>query len=415
MDVTRPKSGTNRKRTIIAVAAVAIIGSITAALATLSPALPSVSKDSIWLDQVRTAELTREVVGSGTLVPAVTRWVAASTTGRVERVLVQPGARVAADDIIVVLSDPGQTQSTDQALWDLRAAESEYEATRAQLEAERLALEADLAALRAEAEAAELRARADEELARQGLLADVSRRVSRGMADQLSARVILEQQRIVSLTSSRASRLAAQRALIEQRRALATLQQQQFEALEVRAGVAGVVQQVDVQPGQQLAPGTNIARVVQPDELRAEIRIAETQARDLQLGQPAIVDTRNAIVQARVARIDPAASGGTVLVDLELTGDLPRGARPDLNVDARIRLQDVGRVLQIRRPVGAEEMSEGTIFRLSADGTTADRVPVRFGQASVDSIQIIEGLREGDRVILSDTREFADHDQIRIR
>jgi HlyD family secretion protein len=416
MDIAR-QSPSRKKATHYAVAAIAAVVVIltTVGLSRLKPAAPTVERSGAVIDVVKRGPMLREVRGAGTLVPEDVRWISATTDARVERVLVQAGSEVRADTVILELSDPQQQQSARDAEWQLRAAEAEYESTRAQLDNERLDRESAIARLQAEREQATLRAAADAELERQGLVAHITRRVSQTTADELTRRVELEQTRLRVSKSGESARLAVQRAQVEQRRAMLELQQERTRSLQVRAGIDGVLQQVSVQAGQRLATGTNIARVARADKLKAQIRVAETQAKDVRIGQPAVIDTRNGIVNARVSRIDPAVSDGTVVVDLAIDGPLPAGARPDLSIDGTIELERIPEALFIGRPVNAQEGRGATLFRLTGNGGTAERVKVEFGRLSATSIEIRGGLREGDQVLISDTSAYEKYPRIRLR
>ncbi|HWW60527.1 MAG TPA: efflux RND transporter periplasmic adaptor subunit, partial [Thermoanaerobaculia bacterium] len=363
MDIVRnPNQRNVRRGAIYAVLAIIAIIITTVVFARLKPAAPPVERQSLVIETVERGPLTRAVRGSGVLTPETVRWIAAATEGRVERVLVQPGTKVTADSVIVELSDPQQQQSTRDAEWQLRAADAAYEAARAELESERLDREAAIAHLRAEAEQAQLRAKADAELAAAGLAASITKQLSASNAAALAQRVRLDEQRMSILANSQRARLAALRAEVEQRRAMLDLQTQRSASLQVRAGIDGVLQQVAVQAGQRVNAGTTLARVARPDRLKAEVRVAETQAKDLVIGQIAQIDTRNGVVDARVARIDPAVSNGTVLIDLAIDGALPAGARPDLGVDATIELERLADVVFVARPVRAQENSAGSVF-----------------------------------------------------
>ena len=351
--------------------------------------------------------------GSGVLVPENVRWIAAVTDGRVERVVLQPGTVVHADSVIMELSDPQQQQAGRDAEWQLRAAEAAYQAAQAELESNRLDQQSSTARLRAEAQQARLRAKADAELAAAGLAANITKQLSESTANSLDERVRFEEQRLATLASSQRARLAALQAEVEQRRAMFELQMQRIESLQVRAGIDGVLQAVSVQAGQRVNPGTTLARVAEPSRLKAEIRVAETQAKDLVAGQTAMLDTRNGVVAGRVSRIDPAASNGTVLVDVSFGGALPAGARPDLSVDATIELEKLDNVLHVARPVRAQENAAGTVFKVSGDKAT--RMKVTFGLASATDIEIRGGLQEGDRVIVSDDSTFDKYDTIKIQ
>jgi HlyD family secretion protein len=414
MDVTRttdPKKKITRRAITIGAIILALVVT-TVAFARLEPAAPAVSQASIVIETVTSGPLTRAIRGSGVLVPENIRWIAASTDARVERVLVQPGTAVTADTVLIELSDPQQQQAARDAEWQLRAAEAAYQAAKAELEAERLDRESGAQRLRAEHEQARLRAKADEDLEKAGLAAKITRQLSESAASELGRRVQFEEQRLATLGTSQVARLAALQAQVEQRRAMNDLAHQRIESLSVRAGIDGVLQQVAVQAGQRVNSGTTLARVAQPDRLKAEVRVAETQAKDLAVGQVAQIDTRNGVVAGRVARIDPAATGGTVLVDVAIDGALPAGSRPDLTVDATIELERIPNATFVARPVRAQESSAGTVFRVTGDRAT--RVDVQYGRASATAIEIIRGLKAGDRVIVSDDSAFGKHDKIRI-
>ena len=385
----------------------------TYAFARLKPAAPPADRNTLVIETVARGPLTRAVRGSGVLTPENVRWIAAATDGRVERVVAQPGTRVTADTVIIELSDPQEQQSALDAEWQLRAAEAAYAAAQAELESDRLDREAAAAQLRTEAQQARLRAKADAELANAGLAAPITRQLSESAAASLEQRVAFEEKRLGILKSSQRARLATLQAEVEQRRARVDLQRQRIASLQVRAGIDGVLQQVAVQAGQRVNPGTTLARVAQPDRLKAEIRVPETQAKDLVAGQRAQIDTRNGVVAARVARIDPAASNGTVLVDLAIDGALPAGARPDLSVDATIELEHLPNVVFVARPVRAQENASGSVFRV--DGDQAERVNVQFGRASASAIEIRSGLAPGDHVIVSDDSAYDKFNEIEIK
>lgn len=394
-------------------AVIAAVVGATVAFARLDPAAPAVERASLVIATVESGPFTRAIRASGTLVPENIRWIAAATDARVERLLVQPGMAVTADTVILELSDPQQQQSASDASWQVRAAEAAYEAGRAELESERLDREAAAARLRAEYEQARLRAKADSELAKAGLAAPITQQLSQSAAEELARRVSIEERRVKSFESSQRARLAGLQAQVEQARALHGLRREQTASLHVRAGIDGVLQQVTVQAGQRVTIGTNLARVAEPSRLKAEVRVAEVQAKDVSIGQRATIDTRNGIVEARVARIDPAVTNGTVVVDLTMTGELPPGMRPDLTIDATIELDRIPRTLFVARPVNAQEGANGSLFRTR--GNEADRVSVVFGRASAEAIEIRSGLRAGDQVIVSDTTSYEGHDRLEIK
>ncbi len=414
MDIQRTPTNKKNLRRAMAIGAIVVALIVaTVAFARLEPAAPEVDRGSVIIDEVKRGPFTRAIRATGTLVPENIRWIAAATDARVERIVVQPGSQVTADTVIIELSDPQSQQSASDASWQLRAAEAAYEAARAQLDNERLDREAAAARLRAEYEQARLRAAADEDLEKAGLAAAITRKLSQSAADELARRVQIEERRVATTATSQRARLATLQAQVEQARALNNLRQQQTASLQVRAGIDGVLQQVSVQAGQRVNAGTNLARVAEPTRLKAEVRVAEVQAKDVSVGQSAIIDTRNGVVKARVARVDPAVSNGTVAVDLTIVDPLPQGARPDLTVDATIELDRAGEALFVARPVSAQEMSNGSLFRISDN--EARRVRVEFGRASAEAIEVRGGLKAGDRVIVSDTSNYERFDRIELK
>ena len=416
MDIERPDLARKKKVRRIQLGAVGVVllALVTLGISQIKPAAPTVEASTVWMDTVKRGPMLRSVRGTGTLVPEVIRWIPAATDGRVERLVLDPGAAVEAQSILLEMSDPNQVQRTLTAGFELRGAEAEYLNLEARLESERLTQEANAARLKAEYEQARLRADADEELARQQLLPEITRKVSQGTANELANRYAIEQRRVATTTRSANAQLAAARANLEQLRAMARLQQSQLASLQVRAGINGVLQQISVEVGQSVVPGTILAKVVDPTRLKAQIRVAETQARDIQRGQAATIDTRNGVVKGRVIRVDPAAQNGTVAVDVAFDEPLPRGARPDLTVDGTIELERLNDVLFVSRPVSAQELSAGSHFRLNEKGDEAVRVKVNFGRGSVSAIEIQSGLKEGDRVILSDMSAWDEADRIRL-
>ncbi|HEX7707097.1 MAG TPA: HlyD family efflux transporter periplasmic adaptor subunit [Thermoanaerobaculia bacterium] len=414
MDIPRAVTGTKNRRRILAIGSVVLVLVVaTVAFARLKPAAPGVSSASIVIDSVERGAFTRAIRATGVLVPESIRWIPAATDATVERVLVQPGTSVTADTVIIELSDPRQTQTAREAEWELRAAEAAYEAAKAELESYRLELEAAAARLRAELSQARLRAAADADLEKAGLVAKITRQISQSAADELARQVDFEEQRLTSLAASQRARLAGLDAEREQRRSMLALARHQADSLFVRAGIDGVLQQVTVQSGQRVTTGTNLARVAEPSRLKAEVRVAEVQAKDVAIGQQAMIDTRNGVVKAQVTRVDPAVSGGTVLVDLAILDPLPAGARPDLTVDATIELQRMADAIFVARPVSVQESTRGTLFKVS--GSEAHRTPVEFGRASAEAIEIRSGLQPGDRVIVSDTSAWERFDRLEIK
>jgi HlyD family secretion protein len=400
---------------VIGAAVFLVVALVTLAVGRLEPAAPTVERSTVWIGTVERGPMLRQVRGNGTLVPKEKRWVPAQTSGRVERLLVDPGAQVGSDDVLLELSNPEVERAALDAASALRRAEAELESLRADLVAQELDRRAATAAVQAEHTQAELRAQADRELARQGLVSSINLRISESVAGALATRLEIEEERLSSARRANAARLAAKEAEVDQQRSLAQLRREQLESLRVRAGLAGVVQVVAVEVGQQVAPGTSLARVAEPSQLEAEVRVPAVQARDVQVGQKAVVDTRNGMVDGRVARIDPSVREGTVTVEIELVGPLPRGARPDLNVDGTIEIERLDDVLYVGRPAFGEEGGSIGLFRILADDEHAVRATVRLGRCSVNTVEVVEGLDVGDRVILSDTSRWDDHDRIRLK
>jgi HlyD family secretion protein len=413
MDIARPQLHNKKRRRIFyAVAGAFVVGIVTLGISRLTPAAAVVDRSLIVVETVTRGPMVRRVHGTGSLVPIDVNWIAATTDARVTRIITQAGTEVRRDTLIVELSDPAQAQRTLDARYALQAAEADLISLRNRLRSEELNDRAAAARLKAEYDQARLRANADEEMAQKGVLPDLTRRVSRNAADELQNRYALDSQRLGINAVTARSEIAAQEAKVDQVRAQSRLQQQQLDSLHVRAGIDGVLQQVNVEVGQRVAPGTTLAKVVQPSRLKAQLRIAETQARDIVLGQNATIDTRNGVVQGHVIRIDPASQNATVTVDVGLDGALPRGARPDLTVDGTIELERLTNVLQVARPGRAQEQSSGTVFRVDANGAT--QVKVKFGRGSVNEIEIVDGLREGDKIITSDTSAWDDFHRVRL-
>ncbi len=417
MDVARPKSVARNKKIrrymYAGVAAVAVL-LITLGLSRLKPAAPTVERATVWVDTVKRGAMLRQVRGLGTLVPEETRWIPATTEGRVERIVLRPGPTVKPNSIILELSNPQLEQEKTDAELRLKAAEAGLANLRVQLQNEYLAQQAQAATVQADYTSAKLQAEVNEELAKQQLVSELILKQSKVQAESLAKRNEIEEKRLASNSESVKARLAVQQAEVDQLRALADLRRSQYEALHVRAGVEGVLQLVPVEVGQRVMPGTNLARVADPSRLKAELRIAETQAKDIQIGQPSVIDTRNGVVGGRVARIDPSVQNGTVLVDVQITGDLPKGARPDLSVDGTIELERLTNVLYVGRPAFGQEQSTVGLFKLDQGGEAA-RTQVKLGRSSVNTIEIMQGLKEGDQVVLSDMSAWDAFDRVRLR
>jgi len=414
MDIARTPQGPkkNRRRILYAVSGALLAALVTLGIARLKPAAPLVDRSLIVIETVKRGPLLRQVRGSGSLVPIEVNWIAATTDARVAKVVTQAGTEVRRDTLIIELSDPAQVQRTADARFTLQAGEADLVSLRHRLQSEELNERAEAARLKAEYEQARLRADVDQEMATKGILPDLTRRLSRNAADELGNRYQLEAERLQVNAAAVRSQIAAQQAKVEQLRAQWQLQEQQLASLQVHAGIDGVLQQVNAEVGQRVAQGTNLAKVIRSTQLKAQLRIAETQARDIVLGQAATIDTRNGVVQGHVIRIDPAAQNATVTVDVGLDGPLPRGARPDLTVDGTIELERLADILYVARPARAQEQMNGTVFRLDSSGAT--QVKVKFGRGSVTDIEIAGGLREGDRIITSDTSAWDEFDHVRL-
>jgi HlyD family secretion protein len=416
MDIPRPENKRRKhlRRLALGGGALALVVLVTAGLARLEPAAPTVPRASVWVDTVRAGEMLRQVRGTGTLVPREIRWIAAQTDGRVERIVARPGAVVEPDTVILELSNPDLVQQTEEARYALEAAEAEFTETELALRGQQLDQRAALAVARAEFESARLQAEAEQTLSEEGIVSTLQYRRSALLAEQLQVRLDIEADRLAQFSTSVEARLAAQRARLEQVRNIYARRLEQLASLQVKAGIGGVLQQVPVEEGQRVALGANIARVARPDELMAELRIPETQARDVVVGQRVEIDTRNGVVEGRVARIDPAVQAGTVQVDVELAGELPRGARPDLSVDGTIEIERLQGVVFTGRPAYGQPNATVGLFKLAEDGAAAVRVPVQLGRSSVNAVEIIQGLEPGDQVILSDTSAWDEYDRIRL-
>jgi len=418
MDIKRPGKSKLKKRirtgVLIAVGLVAV-GGITYGLTRLKPAAPTVDRSTAVIDSVKRGPMVIQVHGTGTLVPQLVRRIPAPAEGRVEKIPAQPGVEVHPDTVIAELSNPQLQQQAIDADYQLKAVLADEENLRVKLESEKVAQQAAIASIAAEYSQAKMELDTNEELGKKGLVADLTLRTARVRVEDLANRVRVEKQRLQIADKSVTAQLNAQRARIDQMRAFVKLKHEQVANLLVRSGSEGVLQQISVQVGQQVTPGFDIALVADPNSLKAELKIAETQIKDVKIGQIVEVDTRNGIIPARVSRIDPAAREGTFTVDAELTGPLPASARTDLSVDGTIELDRLNNVLNMGRPAFGQGQSTVKIFRLSPDGQQATRTTVTLGRSSVSTIEIINGLKEGDQVIISDTSAWDNYDTIRLR
>jgi HlyD family secretion protein len=417
MDIARPSNAKRKriKQAIYACVGLLAVVLVSVGLSRLKPAAPTVERAVVWPDSVKRGPMVRQVRGLGTLTPEDIRWIPATTQGRVEKIILRPGAQVKSGDVILELTNPQLEQQLQDASLKLQAAEAGLANIKVQLNNDLLQQRAASANIEADFNKAKMQAQMNEELAKDQLVSALVLRQSQVDADSLGVRNQISKDQLASKADSMRAQLAVQQSLVDQAHALLTLTQQQRNELRVRAGLDGMLQLVPVEVGQQVAPGTNLARVANPSRLKAEIKIAETQAKDIQLGQKAEVDTRNGIVEGRVARIDPSVQNGTRTVDVTLTGPLPKGAVPDLSVDGTIELERLNDVLFTGRPAFGQDQSVVGLFRIGADGATAERVQVKLGRSSVNTIEVLSGLKVGDQVILSDMSAYDAYDRIRLK
>ena len=419
MDIKRPPKSKIKKKirtAILVIVGLVTVGGITYGLTKLKPAAPTLDGATAVIDTVKRGEMKREVRGSGTLVPQVTRWVPAPAEGRVETIPVQAGVEVSPGTVLVELSNPQMEQQATDADFQVKAAQADQENLKVRLESEAMTQQSAIASINADYSSAKIQLDADEVLVKQGLIAEIIVRISRVRVQDLANRLKVEQQRLLVSAKATKAQLNAQASRVQQLQVLAKLKRDQVDALKVRAGTGGVLQQVSVQVGQQVTLGLNIARVADPQSLKAELRIPETLIKDVRIGQPVAVDTRNGVIQGQVARIDPAAREGTFTIDASLTGPLPPSARPDLSVDGTIELERLpADTLHVGRPAFGQGQATVGIFLLTPDGSEAVRTQVKLGRTSVSDVEIISGLNEGDKVILSDTSALDAYQRIRVR
>jgi HlyD family secretion protein len=418
MDIARPElKKQKRRRQIVWGAIVALcLAGVTMAVSRLKPAAPEVERSTVWTDTVKRGPMLRQVRGLGSLIPSqeFIRQIPAETEATVVRIRMLPGSQVKPDTILIEMSNPQVEQTAADANLQLKATEAEYQSLRVTLQSNLMNEKAAAATVNADFSQAKLQADTDKALYDLGVISGQAYKNSKSRADELTTRDNIENERLTIGQQAIESQLAQEQAKVDQIRALAQLKQKQLDDLKVRAGIEGVLVDLPLQVGQHVLPGTMLAKVVQPNHLIAELKIAETQARDVQIGQPSTIDTHNGTVSGSVMRIDPAVQNGTVTVDVSLTGELPNGARPDLSVDGTIDLERLNNVLYVGRPAFGQENSTISLFKLDPDGKGAVRVPVKVGRASVNSIQVLAGLREGDTVILSDMSRNDNTDRIRL-
>jgi RND family efflux transporter MFP subunit len=421
MDIARPDLLQKRKRRFVAYVAVAVV--VLAAglivVSRLKPAAPTVDRSTIWPDMVKRGPMIRQVRGStGSLVPREDgiELIPAQTDATVVRIRVLPGAKVTPDTILMDLADPQLQQELLNAQLALKAAQADYKSLQATLQSTLMDKKTAAAQVNSDYTQDQLQAQTDKALYDLGVIAGIAYSKSKNTADQLTAQRKLSQEQLDVNQKAIVVQLASQQTKIEQAKALLDLYQKQAAALEVRAGISGVLAPLatPLQVGQHVTAGTSVAEVIQQDKLKAALQIAETQARDIQIGQPASIDTHNGVIPGHVTRIDPSVVNGTRTVDVMLDGPLPPGAVPQLSVDGTIDLERMTDVLYVGRPALGNENSTLSLFKVDPDGKGATRVPVKVGRASVNSIQVLEGLKEGDTVILSDMSRWDNVDRIRL-
>ena len=418
MDVQRSpevKKKKQRRRYMMVAVGLMALAAVTWGLSRLEPAAREVDAASVWVEEVTRGPFVRSVRGPGTLVPEEIRWISAESNGQVEKVLIDPGAEVTPDSVILELSNPQLEQQVADAELALRGVEGDYRNLEVQLESALLTQEANLAQTESQWKSAKLQAEADQQLNKEGLVPEIQRRQSELSADQWTVRYEKDQERLQKTIESNEVQLAVQRSRVDQQKAVYDLRKRELDNLKVRAGIHGVLQEVPIEEGQRVIPGTQMARVAQPDVLKAELRIAETQAKDIMIGQVAEIDTRNGVIPGHVSRIDPAVQQGSVLVDVRLDVDeLPKAARIDLSVDGTIELERVDEAVYVGRPAYGQAFSTVGLFKVGED-EIAERITVRLGRLSVQHVEILEGLEVGDRVILSDSSQWDDVDRIKLR
>jgi HlyD family secretion protein len=416
MDIKRSGAGRRKliRRLIIAAIVVITVPLVTWGLSRLKPAAPTVERSTVWVDQVKRGPMLRQVRGLGTLVAEDVVQIASQFDGRVEKRMVLPGERVKPDTILLVLSNPDMELSANDFEWQVKQAKANYENLKVTLESQRLDQESVVAKTQSEFTQAKLTLERDRELLKLNLKPDLEVRLSEAKFQESEGRLTNERKRLAILGDSLKAQLESQTVQIEKLQAAQSLKQKQYQQMTIRAGTEGVLKEVNVEVGQRIAPGAVLAKVVQPWRLKAELKIPETQVKDIAIGQDADIDTRNGIIKGKVMRIDPAALNGTVTVDVKLIGEVPKDARPDLSVDGTIEIERLADVVYVGRPVFGQPNSQITLFKLEADGKNADRIPVKLGRSSVNTIEIVDGLKVGEQVILSDMSTYDTQNRIRL-
>lgn len=414
MDIPRKKTANKKiiRYVLLGLGGVIAVGLLVFGLSRLKPASAGIDRSTVIIDTVKRGQMLRQVRGTGTLVSEQVRLIPAPAEGRVERILVQPGMEVSVGTVLVEIINPQLEQEAIDIEYQIKAALADYDTIRVRRQTEVMTQQSGTATVQAEYSQARLKLDTDETLAKEGLVPELSLKLSRVQVEDLANRLRIEKQRMAVGAQSTKAQLASQQARIDQLRALAALRRSQVTSLSVRAGTTGVLQEMSVEVGQQVTPGMNLAKVADPLSLKAELKVAEVQAKDISLGQAATIDTRNGMVAGRVSRIDPSAREGTVTIDVAFQEALPSGARPDLSVDGTIELERLSDVLYVSRPAFGQAQSTVEMFRIEEGGANAVRTKVKLGRSSVTTIEIIEGLREGDQVIVSDTSSLDAQDRI---
>jgi len=416
MDVPREGVAAKKRKRRILIISASAVGLILAtfALSRLKPAAPSVDRSSVWIDTVKRGPMVRQVRGLGTLVPEEFRWLPTTTEASVEKILIWPGTKVESGDVILELTSPELEQSAHEAESKAKGAEAELASERATLQRTLLEQESKAATAHSAYEQSKMERQTNDQLAKNGLVAELVYKTSKIKEEECQKSDEIEQKRLTFSRDSIEPQLASKQASVDQANQLAKLKLDQVEGLHVKAGMSGVLQALPVQVGQRVKPGDNLARVADPSKLKAQIKIAETQAKDIQPNQQAVIDTRNGVVKGHVKRVDPAVEQGTVTVDVAFDEELPKGARPDLSVDGTIELERLDNVVFVGRPAFGQENNTVGMFRLVAGSNEAVRTPVKLGKSSVNTIEILSGLNPGDQVILSDTSAWDSHERIRL-
>src|ERR1051326_1356773 len=415
MDIARPTALRNKriKQSIYGLIVLIAAGAVSVGLSRMKPAAPSVDRSTVWIDTVKRGEMLRQVRGLGTLVPEEVRWIPATTDGIIEEVRAMAGDTVRADTIILVMSNPDVLHAATDAELQVKSSEADLANLRATLRNQIVNQKSQQASVESDYRRAEVDYQANQQLSKDGLVSEVILKKSELTVKELVDKNEMEKKKVQIISESADAQISAQQTRVDQYRAMYELRKKILEELNVRAGAAGVVQQVPVEAGQRVAPGTILAKVAEPGRLKAELQVAETQAKDVVLGQLASIDTRNGIIAGQVMRIDPASVNGNVKVDVHLKGEYPKGARPDLSVDGTIDIERIPSILYVGRPAFGQADSTVGIFRLLPTGE-ASRIPVKLGRTSVNTIEIVDGLREGDQVVLSDMSAWDSYDRVRL-